>query len=40
VLAGLPEGADQSTLIAAPVDDGYRFDIHLQGEHETIFFAL
>ena len=30
-----------ATLIATPsTADGYRFDIHLQGEHETVFFAL
>ena len=28
------------TLIAAPVDGGYRFDIRLQGEDETLFFAV
>lgn len=27
----------RSTLIAAPSDSGYRFDIHLQGEGETVF---
>jgi protocatechuate 3,4-dioxygenase, alpha subunit len=40
VLAGLPEGADRGTLIAVAQADGYGFDIHLQGEHETVFFAL
>jgi protocatechuate 3,4-dioxygenase alpha subunit len=39
VLAALGEAA-RSTLIARPSDDGYTFDIHLQGEHETTFFAL
>ena len=28
------------TLLAAPSDGGYRFDIHLQGPHETAFFAI
>lgn len=28
------------TLIAVPEDGELRFDIHLQGEHETVFFAL
>jgi protocatechuate 3,4-dioxygenase alpha subunit len=28
------------TLLAEPTDDGYRLDIHLQGELETIFFAV
>jgi len=39
VLSALPE-PDRDTLIAQPADDGYRFDIRLQGEHETVFFAL
>ena len=39
VLAGVP--ADRrDTLLAQPTDDGYRFDIHLQGPAETVFFAL
>ena len=28
------------TLIAEKVDGGYRFDIHLQGEKETVFFDI
>jgi protocatechuate 3,4-dioxygenase alpha subunit len=28
------------TLIAEPTDQGYRFDIHLQGPGETVFFDL
>jgi protocatechuate 3,4-dioxygenase alpha subunit len=32
--------AVKSTLIAEPVEGGYRFDIRLQGEDETIFFAI
>jgi protocatechuate 3,4-dioxygenase alpha subunit len=39
VLMSVPEQR-RSTLIALPDDDGYRFDIHLQGEHETVFFEL
>ncbi|MEU5551207.1 MULTISPECIES: protocatechuate 3,4-dioxygenase subunit alpha [unclassified Micromonospora] len=30
----------RDTLLARPAPDGYRFDIRLQGEHETVFFAL
>jgi protocatechuate 3,4-dioxygenase alpha subunit len=30
----------RSTLLAQPRDGGYRFDIRLQGEGETVFFAL
>ena len=39
VLAALPEDR-RATLLARPAEDGYRFDVHLQGEHETVFFAL
>ncbi len=39
VLSQVP-GADGGTLIAEPTDDGYRFDIHLQGERETVFFEV
>ncbi|SFI33900.1 protocatechuate 3,4-dioxygenase subunit alpha [Jannaschia pohangensis] len=38
VLALVPDGR-RGTLIAAPDGpDAYRFDIHLQGEDETVFF--
>jgi len=30
----------RETLIAAAEDDGYRFDIHLQGDRETVFFGF
>jgi protocatechuate 3,4-dioxygenase alpha subunit len=30
----------RDTLLAAATDDGYRFDIHLQGDGETVFFDL
>jgi protocatechuate 3,4-dioxygenase, alpha subunit len=30
----------RETLIARPSDDGYVFDIHLQGRHATQFFRL
>ena len=39
VLRGLP-GDRRQTLIAEKSDDGYRFDIHLQGDRETVFFAV
>jgi protocatechuate 3,4-dioxygenase alpha subunit len=39
VLASLPE-ARRGTLLAEPTEGGYRFDIHLQGPGETVFFAL
>jgi protocatechuate 3,4-dioxygenase, alpha subunit len=39
VLASLPAPA-RATLLAAPAGGGYRFDVHLQGEHETAFFDV
>jgi protocatechuate 3,4-dioxygenase alpha subunit len=39
VLASV-DPARRGTLIAAASDNGYTFDIHLQGPHETVFFAL
>jgi protocatechuate 3,4-dioxygenase alpha subunit len=30
----------RSTLIAGVVDGGYRFDIRLQGDDETVFFRV
>ena len=30
----------RDTLLANPTADGFRFDIHLQGDHETVFFAV
>ncbi|HEX6500630.1 MAG TPA: protocatechuate 3,4-dioxygenase subunit alpha [Micromonosporaceae bacterium] len=32
--------ARRSTLVAAPAPDGFVLDIHLQGEHETVFFDI
>ena len=39
LLAALPLDR-RATLLAEPTDDGYRLDIRLQGEHETVFFAV
>ncbi len=39
VFASVPEER-RGTLLAQPADDGYRFDIRLQGPDETVFFAL
>ena len=39
VLATVPAGR-RETLIAEPTDDGYRFDIRLQGPGETVFFDV
>ena len=40
VLRSLPDDDARATLIATPADDGYRLDIHLQGDRETVFFAV
>jgi protocatechuate 3,4-dioxygenase alpha subunit len=40
VLRSLPDDAARQTLLATPTDDGYRLDIRLQGERETVFFAV
>jgi protocatechuate 3,4-dioxygenase alpha subunit len=39
VLGAVP-AERRSTLLAQPVDGGYRFDIRLQGRGETVFFDL
>lgn len=39
VLSALPDDA-RATLLASQTESGYRFDIHLQGSNETVFFAL
>ena len=39
VLATVPE-ARRHTLLAGRVDGGYRFDIRLQGDGETVFFDV
>jgi protocatechuate 3,4-dioxygenase alpha subunit len=40
VLQSVPEER-RATLLAEPVpEDGYRFDVRLQGEGETVFFAV
>ena len=40
ILSGLPDDAARTTLVAQAVDGGYRIDLHLQGPHETVFFAV
>jgi protocatechuate 3,4-dioxygenase alpha subunit len=30
----------RATLMAEPADDGYRFDIRIQGPGETVFFDV
>jgi protocatechuate 3,4-dioxygenase alpha subunit len=39
VLRGL-SAEQRATLVAQPSADGYTLDVHLQGEHETVFFAV
>ncbi len=39
VLSGVPEG-DRKTLVARESESGLRFDIRLQGDEQTVFFAL
>jgi protocatechuate 3,4-dioxygenase alpha subunit len=39
VLRGLSDD-QRRTLVAARTDDGYRFDVFLQGDRETVFFAV
>ena len=39
VLRSIPEDR-RATLVAQPADDGYRLDIRLQGDGETVFFSL
>jgi len=39
VLASVPAERRQ-TLLAQPTDRGYRFDIRVQGEDETVFFSV
>jgi protocatechuate 3,4-dioxygenase alpha subunit len=40
VLRSLPSDEARQTLIAEPTDDGYRLDFYLQGDRETVFFAV
>jgi protocatechuate 3,4-dioxygenase, alpha subunit len=39
VLMSVP-AVRRDTLLAAPIDGSYHYDIHLQGLNETVFFAL
>ncbi len=40
VLGELPDPTRGQTLLATPTKDGYHFSLRLQGEAETVFFAL
>jgi protocatechuate 3,4-dioxygenase alpha subunit len=39
-LLALVDPDRRTTLIAEPTDDGYRFDVRLQGDRETVFFDI
>jgi protocatechuate 3,4-dioxygenase alpha subunit len=40
LLRSLERHERRETLVARIAEDGYRFDVRLQGEHETVFFAI
>jgi protocatechuate 3,4-dioxygenase alpha subunit len=40
VLQRIADDGRRATLIAQPTEDGYRHDFRLQGEDETVFFAV
>jgi protocatechuate 3,4-dioxygenase alpha subunit len=40
VLASVTDPVARATLVAERTDDGYRFDIRLQGDRETVFFDV
>jgi protocatechuate 3,4-dioxygenase, alpha subunit len=40
LLTSVADPVARSTLIAERTDDGYRFDIRLQGDRETVFFDV
>jgi len=37
---GLVDPSRRRTLVAEPTENGYRIDIHLQGQDETVFFDV
>jgi protocatechuate 3,4-dioxygenase alpha subunit len=39
VLSAIPDDRDRRTLVGQATSSGLRFDIILQGEHETVFFG-
>jgi len=40
VLRGIDDPDARDTLVARTAPDGYRFDIRIQGEDETVFFDI
>jgi protocatechuate 3,4-dioxygenase alpha subunit len=40
VLSSIADDGRRATLVARPAPHGLQFDITLQGEHETVFFAV
>ena len=39
VLSSIEDPTARATLVAAATPSHFRFDIHLQGDHETVFFV-
>ncbi len=40
LLTGIADEADRATLVARAGADALEFDVQLQGEHQTVFFAV
>jgi protocatechuate 3,4-dioxygenase alpha subunit len=40
VLSAIPDDGDRATLVATAEGGDVRFDVHLQGDRQTTFFAL
>ena len=40
VLSAVDDAGRRATLVAERADDGYRFDVRLRGERETVFFDV
>jgi protocatechuate 3,4-dioxygenase alpha subunit len=40
VLASIPDPGDRARLVAVESDGVLRFDVHLQGDRQTVFFAV
>lgn len=40
ILSTIEDSVQRSTLVAHPADGALRFDVHLQGDHQTVFFDV
>lgn len=40
ILSTIENLEQRSTLVAHPADSALRFDVHLQGDHQTVFFDV